>query len=63
VEVNLLADDLAFQGSSAFLLGCVLDQFFTRHASANSFVETVVRSASRGEILRSKPRVGTRAVL
>lgn len=63
VEVNLLADDLAFQGSSAFLLGCVLDQFFTRHASANSFVETVVRSASRGEILRSKPRVGARAVL
>ena len=63
VEVSLVADELAFQGSSAFLLGCVLDRFFTRHASANSFVETVLRSASRGEILRSQPRVGTRAVL
>lgn len=63
VEITLVADELGFQGSSAFLLGSVLDQFFARHASANSFVETVLRSASRGEILRTRPRVGTRAVL
>jgi len=63
VEITLVADELGFQGSSAFLLGSVLDRFFARHASANSFVETVLRSASRGEILRATPRVGTRAVL
>ncbi|KQV96831.1 type VI secretion system baseplate subunit TssF [Rhizobacter sp. Root1221] len=63
VEITLVADELGFLGSSAFLLGSVLDQFFARHASANSFVETVLRSASRGEILRTRPRVGTRAVL
>ena len=63
VEITLVADELGFQGSSAFLLGLVLDRFFARHASANSFVETVLRSASRGEILRTTPRVGTRAVL
>jgi type VI secretion system protein ImpG len=63
VEITALVDELGFQGSSAFLLGQVLSHFFARHASANSFCETVLRSASRGEILRSKPRVGEKAVL
>lgn len=63
VEVTALVDELGFQGSSAYLMGSVLDRFFARHASANSFCETVLRSASRGEILRSKPRIGTHAVL
>jgi len=63
VEVTALVDELGFQGSSAFLLGNVLDRFFARHAAANSFCETVLRSASRGEIMRSKPRIGSHAVL
>ncbi|HET7794440.1 MAG TPA: type VI secretion system baseplate subunit TssF [Rhizobacter sp.] len=63
VEVTALVDELGFQGSSAFLLGQVLDRFFARHAAANSFCETVLRSASRGEIMRCKPRIGAHAVL
>jgi type VI secretion system protein ImpG len=63
VEVTALVDELGFQGSSAFLLGQVLSQLFARQASANSFCETVLRSASRGEIMRSKPRAGEKAVL
>lgn len=63
VEVTALVDELGFQGSSAFLLGQVLDRFFARHAAANSFCETVLRSASRGEIMRNRPRIGTHAVL
>jgi type VI secretion system protein ImpG len=63
VEVTALVDELGFQGSSAFMLGQVLDRFFARHASANSFCETVLRSASRGEIMRCKPRMGAGAVL
>jgi type VI secretion system protein ImpG len=63
VEVTALVDELGFQGSSAFLLGNVLDKFFARHAAANSFCETVLRSASRGEIMRCKPRIGSHAVL
>jgi type VI secretion system protein ImpG len=63
VEVTALVDELGFQGSSAFLMGSVLDRYFTRHAAANSFCETVLRSASRGEIMRSAPRIGTHAVL
>ena len=63
VEVTALVDELGYQGSSAFLMGSVLEHFFARHASANSFCETVLRSASRGEIMRSAPRIGTHAVL
>ena len=63
VEVTAIVDELGFQGSSAFLLGSVLVHFFARHAAANSFCETVLRSASRGEIMRSTPRIGAHAVL
>jgi type VI secretion system protein ImpG len=63
VEVTTTVDELGFQGSSAFLLGCVLEHFYARHASANSFSETIVRSATRGEILRSQPRIGSKAML
>ncbi len=61
VEITATVDEMGFQGGSAFLLGTVLDHFFARHASANSFCETVLRSASRGEIMRCEPRIGARA--
>jgi len=61
VEVTATVDEMGFQGGSAFMLGTVLDHFFARHASANSFCETVLRSSSRGDILRSEPRIGARA--
>jgi len=63
LEISLELDDLAFQGASAFLFGAVLERFFARHASMNSFIETVLRTTSRGEIMRWRPRPGARAVL
>jgi type VI secretion system protein ImpG len=62
-EITLEVDDLAFQGSNAYLLGTVLERFFARHASANSFTETVLRSMQRGELMRWIPRCGTRPIL
>lgn len=61
--VQVEVDELAFQGASAFLLGCVLEQFFARYVSINSFTETVLRSAARGEIKRWVPRWGERLIL
>jgi type VI secretion system protein ImpG len=63
LEIELAADDMAFQGGSAYLLGCTLDRFFARYVSINSFVQTVLRTTARGEILRLAPRCGTRPVL
>lgn len=63
IEVTLLIDELAFQGSSAFLLGMVLEALLARHAAINSFVELLVNSSGRGEILRTVPHAGLRPLL
>ncbi len=63
VEITLGLDELAFEGGSAFLLGSVLERFFARHVSLNSFTETVLRTLTRGEIMRWRPRCGTRPIL
>jgi type VI secretion system protein ImpG len=63
LEVTLDVDELAFQGGSAFLFGCVMEQFLARHVSINSFTETVLRSSARGEIMRWVPRCGDRPIL
>lgn len=63
LEVSLLFDEDAFQGTGIFVLGSVLEQFFARYVSLNSFTETVIRSQQRGEIIRWKPQVGRRQLI
>ncbi|MFO1330013.1 MAG: type VI secretion system baseplate subunit TssF [Rubrivivax sp.] len=60
VRIDLEVDDLAFQGGSPFLLGCVLERYFGRHVSMNGFTELHVRSPSRGDILVGRPMLGAR---
>ena len=62
LQIELDADDTAFQGGSAYLLGCVLDTFFARYVSINTFVQTVMRTTGRGEILRLPARCGIRPI-
>jgi len=63
LQIELEVDELAFQGGSAFLLGSVMERFFARHVSLNSFTETVLRSGARGEVMRWVPRCGERPIL
>ena len=63
LEIKVKVDELAFEGASAFLLGCVLDRYFARHVSINSFTETVLHSESRGEINRWGRQWGARPIL
>jgi type VI secretion system protein ImpG len=63
LEIIVAVDELAFEGGNAFLLGAVLDRYFARHVSLNSFTETVLRSDSRGDINRWVPQWGTRPTL
>ena len=58
IEVTASLDDMAFQGSSAFLLGCLLERFFARHVALNTFSETVLRTTARGEVMRWPARLG-----
>lgn len=52
LEIRLRADEAAFEGGGVYLLGAVLEQWFARHASINSFTETVLESVQRHEIAR-----------
>ena len=61
--MTLTLDEAAFEGTGGFLLGAVLEQFFARYVSLNSFTETVVRTVDRGEISRWPARPGRRQIL
>jgi len=63
IEIEIEVDEQPFQGASAFLLSAVLARFFARHVSINSFTETTLRAVGRGEIVRWRPRCGTRALV
>ncbi len=63
VELGLSLDERAFDGAGIMLLASVLERLFSRHASMNTFTQTVLHSVSRGEIKRWPPRLGQRAIL
>ncbi len=63
LELTVSFDESAFKGSGAFLLGAVLEQFFARYVSINSFTETVIQTTERGEIMRWPPRIGRRHII
>ncbi|MBE0546299.1 MAG: type VI secretion system baseplate subunit TssF [Rubrivivax sp.] len=63
VEIKVEVDDLAFEGASAFLLGCVLERFMARHVSMNGYTQMRLHSHGRGDILIGRPRCGTRPIL
>ena len=63
LEITVVLEEKAFEGSGAFLLGAVLDRFFAEYVAINHFTQTVVRTPERGEIMRWPPRIGLRGVL
>jgi type VI secretion system protein ImpG len=60
VGLDLMLDEIPLAGVSPWLLGAVLDQFFSRHVGLNSFTEFILRSTQRGEIAHWHPRIGRR---
>ena len=63
LQVDVTFDEAAFRGTGVFLLGAVLEQFFARYVSINSFTETVIRTLDRGETARWPARTGQRPIL
>lgn len=63
MEVEISCEDAAFQGRGAFVLASVLEEFFSRYVSLNSFTRTVLRTHDRGEVMRWPARLGRRTVL
>ena len=62
-EVTLTCDETAFEGMGIFLLGAVLERFFSKYVSINSFTETALKTVQRGEIARWPARIGRRPLL
>src|SRR5208283_2909240 len=62
LEITVLLEEKAFEGSGAFLLGAILDRFFAEYVAINHFTQTVVRTPERGEIMRWPPRIGLRGI-
>ena len=60
LEIDVRFDESAFEGTGVFLLGAVLEQFFARYVSLNSFTETLIHTDQRGEIMRWPTRLGNR---
>lgn len=63
LEITVTIDELPFEGVGIFVLGAVLEQFFAKYVSINSFTETVIRSESRGEVMRWPSRIGLRQII
>ena len=60
LEVTVQLDEAAFEGTGVCLLGAVLERFFAKYVSLNSFTETVVKTVDRGEVMRWPARIGLR---
>jgi type VI secretion system protein ImpG len=63
LEVEVTCDEGAFEGTGVFLLGAVLQRFFAKYVSINSFTETVLKTIQRGEVMRWPARLGLRQIL
>ena len=62
-QITVMIDDKSYEGSGAYLIGAVLDRFFSEYVGVNHFTQTVIRTTERGEIMRWPPRLGTRGDL
>jgi type VI secretion system protein ImpG len=63
LEVTLVMDEQAFEGSGIFLLGAVCERFFAEYVPINVFSSSVIRSVQRGEVKRWPARAGQQHLL
>lgn len=58
LEIKLDFDESFFDGSGVYVLASVLERFFRKYVTINSFTETVLTTQQRGEIARWRPESG-----
>ena len=63
LQITVTLEEEAFEGGSAFLFGSILNHFFTRYVSINSFTQTVIKTLERGEIMRWPVKIGAQNLL
>jgi type VI secretion system protein ImpG len=63
LQIDLVLDDAAFEGTGILLLGTVLERFFARYVSLNSYTQLRLQSQTRGEVKQWPVRLGNRKIL
>jgi type VI secretion system protein ImpG len=63
LEISLTFDESEFSGTGIFILGSVLQEFFAKYVSLNSFTETVILSKQRGEVMRWPAQIGQQPIV
>jgi type VI secretion system protein ImpG len=63
LEITVRFDEQAFEGFGVFVIGAVLERFFAKHVSTNSFTQTAITSEQRGEIHRWPVRIGKKVLI
>jgi type VI secretion system protein ImpG len=63
LEIQVTMEEESVEGAGTFLLGAVLERFFAKHVSLNSFTETVIQTSEQGELKRWKARMGQRKLV
>jgi type VI secretion system protein ImpG len=58
IEIKIDFDESQYEGTGVYVLGSVLERFFRKYVSINSFTETVLTTQQRGEIARWRPESG-----
>ncbi len=61
--IDLVFDEKAYEGGSAYLMASVLNHFFDLYASINSFTQLNFHSKQRGKLKEWKPMVGAQELL
>ena len=62
LQIDMTLDDNAFEGTGTLRLGTVLERFFPRYVSINSFSDSPA-VAERGEVKQWPVRLGNRQIL
>jgi type VI secretion system protein ImpG len=63
LQVDLVLDDAAFEGTGILVLATVLERFFARYVSLNSYTQLRLSSQTRGEVKQWPVRLGNRKIL
>src|SRR5262249_15998937 len=63
LEIAVTVDDASFEGAGVVALGSVLERFFARYVSLNSFTQMRLQSTARGSVKTWPVRVGCRQLI
>mgnify|MGYP000011005146 FL=1 len=63
LEIEVECDESGFEGQGVYLLGAVLERFFSKYVSINSFTQTSLISTRRGKIHTWPPKAGGQPIL